>query len=227
MRKNAFRIICLGDSLTLGIPFGELDRWPTQLALALEKKWPGKFSVYNRGSNGATARDALARLDGEIGWLLPALVLVAFGVNEAGMPSWRRTASVGVDQFRSDLREIHRYVAGKGGQTAFIAEHEPAPDNRPDGQKTYVPGNGRTYRENYLPYHQAVLEVARELKAPLIDIPAQMKAHQVKTESLVVEDGLHLTLDGNAFYANAVFDGIHPLLSSLPPSSKNAAAALV
>jgi len=215
MRKDRFRIICLGDSLTLGIPFGELDRWPTQLALAIEEKWPGRFSVYNRGTNGATARDALTRLDGEIGWLLPALVLVAFGANEAYMPAWRRTASVGVDQMRSDLREIHRYVAAKGGQTGFIAEHEPAPDNRPEGQNTYLPGNGKTYRENYLPYHRAVLEVARELNAPLIDIPAQMKAHQVTVDNLVVEDGLHLTLEGNRCYADAVFDAIQPILSAV------------
>ena len=206
MKNPPRRIICLGDSLTLSIGLPELDKWPTQLASLLEQWQPGAFAVYNRGINGATSVAGIERMDAEVGYLLPGLVLVEYGINDAHIRDYRRTPLTGLPEFQSSLKEIHRYVTEKGGEVLFIAAHFPIPDRRPaTTPNRYVPGNGKTYEENYAPYRNAVVETARSLRTRVIDIPAALQARGLTSHDLVVEDGLHLSARGNALYAEIVF----------------------
>jgi lysophospholipase L1-like esterase len=216
MKPDRQRIICLGDSLTLGLPDPELDKWAAQLALHLEKKWPATYDVYNRGYNGATTHDVLNKIESEVGYLLPAIVLVALGVNDALVRSFRRMPQVGVGDFQNNLADINHFVTAKGGKTVFVIEHVPDDDARPEGKKFSL-GNGKPYRENYAPYQQAVIEKGRELNVPVIDLPALMKAEGIATAEMVMEDGLHLTSAGHAIYARLIFGRLNDILPTLAP----------
>ena len=203
---TAMRIVCLGDSLTLAIGSAELDKWPVRVALELEKEYPERYALFIRAWNGATTFDALQRMTAEAGYLMPATVLVALGVNDAHVPSHRRSPQVGISEFASNLRELYRLVAEGGGNTIFVVEHMPAPS------PAYIPGNGKTYAENYAPYRSAILEVAGQLNVPAFDIPSLMADRGIETGQIVVEDGLHLSKDGNTTYAELIFAQLRRLL---------------
>ena len=203
---TAKRIVCLGDSLTLAIGSAELDKWPVRVALELEKEFPAQYAIFIRAWNGATTFDALQRMTAEALYLMPATVLVTLGVNDAHVPSHRQTPQVGIEEFATNLREIHRLIAEGGGNTIFVVEHVPVPS------PTYIPGNGKTYAENYDPYRQAVSETAGELGCPVIDIPSLMVDRGMETREIVTDDGLHLSRNGNAIYAEIISARLRTLL---------------
>jgi lysophospholipase L1-like esterase len=215
MTSPRLRMICLGDSLTLGIANAELDRWPVLLALGLEKEWPGDYEVYVRATNGATTTDALNKVEGEVGYLLPGIVLVTLGANDSLVRPGRLHPLVGVEDFRHNLEDLHRFHVSKGAQTIFVVEHVPAPDERPAPQRYYVPGNGRSYPENYAPYREAMLAAGRDLHAPVIDLPALIEADGLTSAALVMADGLHLTAEGNAIYARLILQRLREILPAL------------
>ena len=202
---TAKRIVCIGDSLTLAIGSAELDKWPIRVALELEKENPECYALFIRAWNGATTFDVLQRMTAEAGYLMPATVLVTLGVNDAHVPSHRRSPQVGIVEYASNLREVARLVAEAGGHTIFVAEHVPSPS------PSYIPGNGKTYAENYAPYRQALLDTAKELGAPAIDIPTIMADRGIETIDIVIDDGLHLSKDGNATYAELIFSQLRSL----------------
>lgn len=207
VKKPPEKIVCLGDSLTLAFGDAELNKWPTRVASALEREFPGRYELFIRAWNGATTYDALQRIDKEVGFLLPATVVVAYGVNEAHIPAHRRSPQIGVGEFEDNLREIHRYVAATGGRTIFVVQHVPQPSAQ------YAPGNGRTYAENYEPYRQAIPRVARGLGSPVVDVPGLLAAGNIGAGEILVEDGLHLSTTGNGVYADLIFKGIIPFLT--------------
>ena len=202
----AKRIVCLGDSLTLAIGSAELDKWPVRVALELEKEFPERYALFIRAWNGATTFDVLQRMTAEAFYLMPATVLATLGVNDAHVPSHRRNPQVGTAEFASNLREISRLVTEAGGNTIFVAEHVPLPS------PSHIPGNGKTHAENYAPYRQAVLETAGELGCPVIDIPSLMAGRGIETREIVVDDGCHLSRNGNAIYAELILSQLRILL---------------
>lgn len=209
MTTTPNRIICLGDSLTLSTGLSELEKWPTRLALSLEHWQSGAFAVYNRGLNGATTIVALDEIDSQVGYLLPGIVLVEFGINNANIRGYRTKSRTGIPEFESNLAEIHHYLTRKCSPMVLIAAHVPIPDQRSESTTNrYVQGNGKTYAENYLPYRAAILDMANTLKVPAIDIPSEIENRGLSSHDLVETDGLHLSPVGNAIYAEIVFSSI-------------------
>ncbi len=192
------RIICLGDSLTLAIGEAELNKWPVRLANDLAREFSESCELFVRAWNGATTFDVLQRLASEVGYLMPASVVVTLGVNDAHIPAHRESPQVGAIEFSANLREIHRWVTHLGGKCIFVAEHVPQPSN------AYVPGNGRTYAENYEPHLDVLRRCATELGRPLIDLPCLLKERGLSSADIVGSDGLHLTTEGNAVYAKLI-----------------------
>ncbi len=65
-----------------------------------------------------------------------------------------------------------------------------------------------TYNQNLLPYDQAVITLAEELNAKVIDLPEMMAAKGVPLKEYLSDDNLHLSEAGNKHYAQMVFDVI-------------------
>ena len=68
--------------------------------------------------------------------------------------------------------------------------------------------NGKTYNTNFAPYDQAIRQAVADLKAPAIDLPRLMQEQKISVNSLVSEDGLHLSVAGNHHYADIVFTAL-------------------
>ena len=103
-------IVCFGDSITQGQGLAENHRWTARLAFLLEERFPGRFDVFNKGVGGNTTALALDRIQTDVLPLLPAIVLIEFGINDAYVYPWCRTPRVGLKDFRANLEEIIRQV---------------------------------------------------------------------------------------------------------------------
>jgi len=218
MTPSRLRIICLGDSLTLGVATSELDRWPVQVALGLEKEWPGAYEVFTRAYNGATTTDALNKVEGEISYLLPGILLVTLGVNDSLVRPGRLNPQVGLEDYRHNLEDLHRFAVSKGAQAVFVVQHIPEPDARPQDKRYYTLGNGKTYRETYAPYRETMLQAGRDLGVPVIDLPALLEKEGLTSAALVMADGLHLIPAGEAIYARLILQRLREILPALASS---------
>lgn len=192
------KLICFGDSITAANGFAEADRWPSVLQRLLEQRAPGVYKVYNRGIGGNTSVLGFDRLETDVFPLLPGTVLVEFGFNDAHCREWSLESRVGLAEFRAKLREFHRVFAARQSATVYIVNH-------PIGDVAHKQGNGKRYRDGFAPYNEAVREVAREVGAPAIDLPALLAARGTDLATfLAPTDQLHLSPGGNHVYAEVV-----------------------
>lgn len=200
------RIVCFGDSITHGKSQPEGRRWTALLAAELDERFPDRFEVHNRGIGGNTSAQGLDRFATDVAPLLPAVVLIQYGFNDASVPAGRRTNRVGLPEFQGNLLEIVRLVRAGGGQPVLLVNH-PIPTLRGCGEQ----GNGRDYGANFRPYQPAIRTVAAKSRTPLIDLERSMRAARVSLADLLTEDNLHLSRSGNGVYARHVADGLENL----------------
>jgi lysophospholipase L1-like esterase len=200
-------VVCFGDSITHARAFAEGDRWPTILQFKLNAWQPGTYKVFNRGVGGNTTAQGLERVEEDVLPYLPGLLLVQFGFNDSNIRPWTRVSRVGLADYGKKLREFHRIAAAHESVCAFIVNHLPARD-----AKTNIAPNGKTYSANFVPYNEAVRQVAEDLGAPTIDLPHISQERQIETHALVSEDGVHLSVEGNHLYADMVFERLKQIL---------------
>lgn len=201
-------IVCFGDSITHAEGFAEGDRWPTILQRKLDEWKPGAFKVYNRGIGGHTTAQGLDRFFTDVRPLLPAAVLIEFGFNDGNVADWSKKPRVGLDEFKANLREMHRAIRAHKGTPIFIVNHTIGPI-------PWKGGNGKSYNANFAPYNPAIKQAAAALKAPTIDLPAMMRRRKIDLDVFLSErddDNLHLSTRGNHLYADMVFEALTPLL---------------
>ncbi len=194
-------IICFGDSIAEGGDFDKPKRWTSLLQARLDEKFPGSYRVINKGIGGNTSAQGFDRFFDDVLPYLPGLLLVEFGFNDANVKDWSIESRVSLEEFIRNLREFHRITTAKNTSCVFILNHTIA---EVDGSQ----GNGLTYNENLLPYDQAVIAMAEELKAEVIDLPGLMAGNGVPLKEYLSNDNLHLSEAGNKHYAQMVFDVI-------------------
>lgn len=201
------RIICFGDSITEAGEFPRDQRWPTILQRLLDARWPGGFEVHNRGVSNDTSAQAFDRFATDVLPLLPGVMLIEFGFNDANVPDWARVPRVAVDEFRKNLREFQRIALNSGGQCVFVINHSL-------GEVAGRQGNGEAYRDNVAPYNIAIRDLAVTLNTPYIDLPAAMAARSVDVNDFVADDKLHLSQHGNQLYAEMILEGLQATILS-------------
>ena len=198
-------IVCLGDSITHSAGYAECDRWPTILQFKLKAKHGDKFKVYNQGAGGQTVSQGFDRLGTDVLPLLPAIVLLQFGFNDVFTYPFARVPRVGLKEFADKLRELDRIFKARQSTSVFIASHSIC-----EARTAKI--HGTRYCRDFLRYNQAVRQVARALRAPLIDLPALMRKRKVDVAAFTGVDGLHLSVEGSHLYAEMVLDGLAPVL---------------
>lgn len=202
--RTPIRIVCYGDSITEAAANCEADRWTAILAGRLNAWKPGRFSVHNRGKGGDTTARALDNVRDLLLPLLPAVVLLEFGINDAYVLPWTRIHRQDVAGFKANLAELQRIVMASGGLPVFLTNHR--------SRCTHAQGNRRRFEVNYRDYNPAIRAVARRAKAPLIDLPVELNKREIPWKSLLGADGLHLSDAGNHSYAEAVFGALRDIL---------------
>ncbi len=194
-------IICFGDSITEGGDFEKPRRWTSLLQARLDKNYPKDYRVINKGIGGNTSAQGFDRFCDDVLPYLPGLLLVEFGFNDANVKDWSIEPRVSLGEFVRNLREFHRIATAHNSRCVFILNHTIADVG---GRQ----GNGLTYNQNLLPYNQAVITLAEELNAKVIDLPEMMAAKGVPLKEYLSDDNLHISEAGNKHYAQMVFDVI-------------------
>ena len=194
-------IICFGDSITEGGDFDKPKRWTSILQSKLDEKFPEAYRIINKGIGGNTSAQGFDRFCDDVLPYLPGLLLVEFGFNDANVKDWSIEPRISLEEFVRNLREFHRIATAHNSRCVFILNYTIA---EVDGRQ----GNGLTYNENLLPYDQAVIALAEELKAELIDLPEMMAVKGLPLQEYLFDDNLHLSEAGNKHYAQMVFDVI-------------------
>lgn len=216
-KKMPVNLVCFGDSVTEAASEAEADKWPTRFHQMLEEWRLGGVRVFNRGKSGETTAQALERIQEQVLGLMPGIVVIEFGGNDANCRPYRQTPRVSLHEYESNLGEMHRLVREAGGSPFYLAIHEPLPDRRPEGQVKYIQGNGATYAENFAPYRQAMKQFAGAHDAPFLDIFESLKAAHVPLNEILVADGIHLNRRGNRFYAETIANWMRPYLDEMVP----------
>ncbi|MDH3670006.1 MAG: GDSL-type esterase/lipase family protein [Gammaproteobacteria bacterium] len=194
-------IICFGDSITEAAEVAPTDRWPTVLQSQLDEWKSDGFKVHNLGIGGHTSAQGFDRLDEDLLPVLPGLVLIQFGFNDANVRDWAVVPRVGIDEFKKNLCEFHRIIIACQGRSVFIINHT-------IGAVPGEQGNGQSYKDNVEPYNIAIGQIAEELQTSCIDLPSMMTQRQVDLGTFLTEDQIHLSADGNRVYADMVFDDL-------------------
>jgi len=194
-------LICFGDSITEGAEFPVHDRWTKLLQIKLDAVKPNVFKIHNRGIGGNTTAQAFDRFASDVLPLLPGIVLIQFGLNDANVKDFSIESRVGLAEFEKNLKEFHRIVKAHKSVPIFVLNHT---IGEVDGEQ----GNGKSYNDNYAPYSKAIQAITNELDALLIDIPTQMSERGIKAEDFVSDDQIHLSLAANQDYAEIIYDGL-------------------
>jgi len=95
------KIVCIGDSITYGFPYGPAVSWTRQLADATG------FEVINRGINGNTTEEMLSRFRRDVIAHDPDYVVIMGGANDI---VWRES----YDRIVWNLQEMVRLASENG-----------------------------------------------------------------------------------------------------------------
>lgn len=197
-------IICFGDSITEGAEFPVNARWTSLLQNKLDAVKPDTFIVQNRGIGGNTSAQGFDRFWSDVMPLLPGVLLIQFGFNDANVKDFSIVPRVGLEEFEKNLKEFHRIAKENNSVPVFLLNHT---IGDVDGNQ----GNGKTYNENLQPYNETIRKIANESKAELIDIPLQMTLRDVEVNDFVSGDKLHLSIEANHIYADIIFSGLNQI----------------
>ena len=181
-------ILCYGDSITAGrgLAFGEA--YPEILQKKLDAEGY-QYKVVNRGTSGATTKDALAGLKYVVE-LHPAVVIVEFGGNDGlrGLP---------VAETRGNLDQLLTQLE-KARVKIVLAGITLPPDYGPD----YIRSFQQIFRDLAARHRVAFVPM---LYKNLVGVPGTIQ-----------DDGIHPTAKGSAIIANTLLPALKPLLRKGP-----------
>ncbi len=177
-------LVCYGDSITAGygLPYGQA--YPDFLQKDLDAEGY-RYKVVNRGTSGATTKDALAGLPFVLK-LHPAVVIVEFGGNDGlrGLPVAGTRANL--DRLLAGLEAAHVKI--------LLAGITLPPDYGPD----YIRSFQQIFRD--------VAARHRVALAPML------YRNLVHTQGTIQSDGIHPTAKGSALIAATLLPALRPLL---------------
>jgi len=177
-------LVCYGDSITAGYGLPDGEAYPDFLQKKLDAL-NYRYKVVNKGTSGATTKDALAGLPFVLR-LHPAVVIVEFGGNDGlrGLP---------VGESRSNLDQV--LTALENAQVkVLLAGITLPPDYGPD----YIRSFNEIFRDLAARHHVAFVPM---LYVNLVHVPGAIQ-----------DDGTHPTAKGSAIIVDTLFPVLKPLL---------------
>jgi lysophospholipase L1-like esterase len=99
--KPVSKIVCLGDSITWGYPYGPDYSWVGLAARELAA------SLVNRGINGETAENLLYRFEDDVIAQYPSHVVITIGSNDASL-------NISLQSYQQHIRNLIDKTAAKG-----------------------------------------------------------------------------------------------------------------
>lgn len=177
-------LVCYGDSITAGHGLDESQAYPAALRSLLESQGY-HYAVVNRGTSGATTKDAVDDLPSILA-LHPSVVIVEFGGNDGlrGLPLDQ--TSHNLDQILTSLQGAHVRI--------LLAGITLPPNYGPD----YIKSFQQVYSTMASRHHVAFVPM---IYKDLINVPGTIQ-----------DDGIHPTAKGSQILAKTLLPPLKPLL---------------
>ena len=200
-----------GDSICFGQLVSVNHSWAMLLATAINKLpiFEGKVLLQNTGVNGNTTRQALERMHHDVTFYHPDYLMIQFGMNDCNY--WLtdiKLPRVSPKAFVANLEEMVLRALACGTHHVFLNTNHPSLK----GNFSHV--SEKTYDQSNAEYSELVRDAYRnmvqdQLPVTLIDMEAawKMKLHENSVgslDSLLLADGIHLSVSGHRLYAEVV-----------------------
>ena len=183
--QSSGKIVAFGDSLTAGMGLPLSESYPAYLQKLVDADGY-HYEVVNAGVSGDTSSGGLQRID----WNLDAgdvkVVILELGANDI-------LRGIEISLLKKNLAQIIERTQSRGAKVILAGIEAPT-------------NSGPEYREQV---HRAYRELADKFKVPFI--PFFLEGI-VGKDSLIQEDGTHLTKEGNRILATNVYKKVKPLL---------------
>jgi len=211
MSNKNITIVGFGDSITqatAGMP-DENKRWLNILKEKLSATFKEyRFTVINSGIGGNSAREAMARFEKDVVAKDPDLVILEFGGNNGDLA--RPARMVSLEEFKTLL---DKYKKGLPVKTkTIIVTFPPVLDD------LHAYGKNPAFKEYFQkaggidktvdPYRAITREFAKANNFPVYDLHREMLSlgRLNGRMTYTMNDGVHLTEQGNLILAEGVFE---------------------
>ncbi len=194
-------LILFGDSICYGYGARPGSSWAARIKDLLAGL-PRPVRVVNAGINGETSEDALKRIHADVELRRPHALYVQFGLNDA---SWwcgqEGNSRVNVTDYIANIHEIVQRAFACGCKTVFVATNHPVAEN---------PFGMINYHQMIKRYNQALREAVAnwgtfEDRLIFVDLEKGILGDQrVDAGELLADDGVHLSVRGNNYYAHVL-----------------------
>ena len=196
-------VVHMGDSITFGQYLDPSVRWTSSIEDRLREAFPDvDIRTFNRGISGETTRMGLERFPRDVQDVRPDVMTLQFGLNDCncwqsdeGLPRVSEAA------FRANLVEMIARARRFGARAIVLST------NHRTLRRDVLPG-GDVYEDRNESYSEIVREVAEETEVDLCDIRAAFEPFdddKLAAMLLPAPDLLHLSEEGNAVYAEAIW----------------------
>lgn len=218
MAQPEQRIVFFGDSICVGQGVSIHRGWVTRLAAHVEdlaRRLAMRVVVVNASVNGSTTRQALERMPYEVQSQGVAGAIVQFGMNDCNYwESDRGAPRVSPDAFLANVLEIvDRAVRFGAGRVILNTNH-------PTTRRAPFPWASCSYQESNARYNALVREAAARRPGAVIlnDVEAKFSdliRAGAGLESLLLEDGLHISERGHEVYYDVIKPSVEALVNGL------------
>lgn len=178
-------LVCFGDSITAGYGLQTGQSYCDALDSKLSRGGY-HYKVLNRGTSGATTKDAVADLPAILK-LNPEVVIVEFGGNDGlrGLPT---------DQTRRNLDKVISTLEAAHAKVLLAGITLP-----PNYGADYIRDFDATFRDLAAKHHTAFVPM---IYKDLVNVPGTIQA-----------DGIHPTAQGSEIIAGTLWPQLRPLLT--------------
>ncbi|MBC7333213.1 MAG: hypothetical protein H5T85_01935 [Actinobacteria bacterium] len=218
IKNNYPRIACFGDSVTFGWNLKYEDCYPFLLEDLLSKNGYPTVKVINCGVGGDTVVDGYQRIEKDIFYFEPDLVILNFGLNDGMLWEIERNNfeerksliyEHGKNYYvpRVDLKVFYQYYIrmideiNSRGIKVVILGLNPVLHTFPLSMDESL---REKQREVYAMYNNKILEIARDKKIVCVDL-WNIFLEKKDLKNYIQGDGIHPTGEGQSLIARSVF----------------------
>lgn len=217
--RELLRVTFFGDSICVGQGVSIYRGWVARLAEELDTTCSSariKLLVTNASVNGRTTRQALEDMPYHVQSHGVDVIVVQFGLNDCNY--WltdKGNPRVSLEAFKANLREIITRARTSGARKVLLNTNHPTTRS-----KDIIPYTDITYQKSNETYNSAIRELAEELGDSVLfqDIERHFEnliVNGVPLESLLLDDGLHLSEAGHDRYFEFIGPRARGALDSL------------
>ena len=195
-------IMCFGDSITYGYCADYGKDYVSLFKAKVREDFPeDRITIRNRGVNGESSRNGLARLECELATYSPDLVIMLFGSNDSAYGPWYH---VGYEEFSRNYDLIISGVKAAGAQLILITPPPVIEDEE-------MPFIENSVLEGYC---EIIREKAEKNSLKLSDMNKAFKEHPPLT-ALLQWDGVHISTEGYRLFFETVYETVRPVIENM------------